>query len=158
MSVFAGVQIYFIVYRRSVRVAVLSLVIPTLCAFASTAAQWEPERFFVGIGNPCYRDQLELVETHVPENAWVAAGQSGTLGYFRNHVINLDGKVNPVALEYQRKMPEYLRQLHVNYLWTRRIMLTFILVGIRKRSDGARWEKKLNSCCIDTTRRGSAYC
>jgi len=116
LSVFAGVQIYSIVYRRSVRVAVLSLVIPTLCAFASTAAQWEPERFFVGIGNPCYRDQLELVETHVPQNAWVAAGQSGTLGYFRNHVINLDGKVNPVALEYQRKMPEYLRQLHVNYL------------------------------------------
>ena len=38
----------------------------------------------------------------------VAAGQTGTLGYFRDHVVNVDGKVNAEALRYQDNMVAYL--------------------------------------------------
>lgn len=42
--------------------------------------------------------QYQLVKSHVPASALVGAWQSGTLGYFRDNVVNLDGKVNPGAL------------------------------------------------------------
>ncbi len=59
-------------------------------------------------GNQWYREQLSLVRSHIPDDEPVAAGQSGTLGYFRDEVLNLDGKVNAEALEYQDRMDEYL--------------------------------------------------
>ncbi len=49
-------------------------------------------------GNEFYRDQLPLVREHAAEGSVVAAAQTGTLGYFRDDVVNLDGKVNPAAL------------------------------------------------------------
>jgi hypothetical protein len=45
-------------------------------------------------GGAFYDEQLQLVQEHVPAGGRVAAGQSGTLGYFRDNVVNLDGKVN----------------------------------------------------------------
>jgi hypothetical protein len=39
---------------------------------------------------------------NVPEEAWVGAVQTGTLGYWHDRTINLDGKVNPIALEERR--------------------------------------------------------
>lgn len=41
---------------------------------------------------------VRWVEAHVPPSTWVGAPQSGTLGYFHDRTINLDGKVNPDAL------------------------------------------------------------
>ncbi len=38
------------------------------------------------------------VARNVPENTWVAAVQTGTLGFFHDRTINLDGKVNPEAM------------------------------------------------------------
>lgn len=40
---------------------------------------------------------VDFVRT-LPATTWVAAVQSGTLGYFHDRTINLDGKVNPEAL------------------------------------------------------------
>ncbi len=59
-----------------------------------------------------YRDQLGLVNKYVPETDRVAAYQSGTLGYFRDHVTNLDGKVNQEAL----KLKDYPERLHAYIL------------------------------------------
>jgi hypothetical protein len=42
------------------------------------------------------------VEENVPEEAWVGAVQTGTLGYWHDRTINLDGKVNPQALAARR--------------------------------------------------------
>lgn len=42
---------------------------------------------------------VEWVQKHVPETTWVAAVQTGTLGFFHDRTINLDGKVNPEALQ-----------------------------------------------------------
>jgi hypothetical protein len=61
-------------------------------------------------GNAVFHEQVALVRAHVPENERVAAGQSGTLGFFRARVVNLDGKVNRAALPWQGNMREYLRR------------------------------------------------
>ncbi|ABD57168.1 hypothetical protein [Jannaschia sp. CCS1] len=37
-------------------------------------------------------------EANVPDHVWVGAIQTGTLGYWHDRTINLDGKVNPDAL------------------------------------------------------------
>jgi hypothetical protein len=67
--------------------------------------------------NP-YLDHVELVNGMVPAGERVAAFQSGTLGYFRDNVVNLDGKVNFAALQARRRghLPAYLRDEAVNWL------------------------------------------
>jgi hypothetical protein len=67
-------------------------------------------------GYEFYTQQLALVRAYVPNDEAVAAGQSGTLGFFRKRVVNLDGKVNPVALRYRGRMWTYLDQIHVSWL------------------------------------------
>jgi hypothetical protein len=42
---------------------------------------------------------VEWVEEHVPNDVWVGAIQTGTLGYFHDRTYNLDGKVSPAALQ-----------------------------------------------------------
>jgi hypothetical protein len=64
-------------------------------------------------GNTMYSQQLPLVRRHVPEEAYVAAAQSGTLGYFRSRVVNLDGKVNAEALRFQNNMWLYLQHREI---------------------------------------------
>lgn len=66
-------------------------------------------------GNTVYHDQVALVRAHVPPGDMVAAGQSGTLGFFRDRVVNTDGKVNRAALAYQDNMGEYLRQRGIRW-------------------------------------------
>lgn len=41
---------------------------------------------------------VDWVSENVPEETWVGAVQTGTLGYWHDRTINLDGKVNPEAL------------------------------------------------------------
>jgi len=45
-----------------------------------------------------HKQVVDWVAQHVPERDWVGAVQTGTLGYFHDRTINLDGKVNPYAL------------------------------------------------------------
>jgi hypothetical protein len=45
---------------------------------------------------------VEWVSDHLTPDTWVGAPQSGTLGYFHDRTINLDGKVNPFALQARR--------------------------------------------------------
>ena len=62
-----------------------------------------------------YWPQVSLVRQHVPDRYAVAAGQTGTLGYFRANTVNLDGKVNIEALAYQDHMEDYLRQNNIEW-------------------------------------------
>ncbi len=64
-------------------------------------------------GNAVFHDQVALVRDHVPAGERVAAGQTGTLGFFRDRVVNLDGKVNRAALAWQAHMWDYLAQERV---------------------------------------------
>jgi hypothetical protein len=52
---------------------------------------------------------VDWVHEHVPDDVWVAAPQSGTLGFFHDRTINLDGKVNPAALAVRRADGEITR-------------------------------------------------
>ncbi len=45
---------------------------------------------------------VQWVSDHLTQDTWVGAPQSGTLGYFHDRTINLDGKVNPLALQARR--------------------------------------------------------
>lgn len=57
---------------------------------------------------------VEWVEANVPERTWVAAIQTGTLGFFHDRTINLDGKVNPDALSHKLvdKIADYVAYGH----------------------------------------------
>ena len=65
---------------------------------------------------------VEWVADHVPDDTWVAAIQTGTLGFFHDRTLNLDGKVNPRALEARLagRTQEYVLESPVEYLvdWT----------------------------------------
>lgn len=77
--------------------------------------------FQIGVSqSPFYRDQLHLIETYVPQTDVVSAGQSGTIGYFRDRVVNLDGKVNAEALQNRDNMELYLERRHISWYcdWT----------------------------------------
>jgi hypothetical protein len=45
-----------------------------------------------------HRQVVEWVQKNVDERQWIGGIQTGTLGYFHDRTINLDGKVNPKAL------------------------------------------------------------
>jgi hypothetical protein len=66
-------------------------------------------------GNSDLFQKLELVMEKVPSQEYVATVSSGTLGYFRDHTVNLDGKVNISALKSQNHMPEYLRKNKITW-------------------------------------------
>ena len=51
---------------------------------------------------------VDWVDRHVPTDTWVGAVQTGTLGYWHDRTINLDGKVNPEALEARREQGHVL--------------------------------------------------
>jgi hypothetical protein len=53
---------------------------------------------------PGHHDQghfqvVDWVQENVPDEDWVSAVQTGTLGFWHDRTINLDGKVNPQALQ-----------------------------------------------------------
>ena len=62
-----------------------------------------------------YHEQLRLVEEHVPPAEAVCAFQSGTIGYFRDRVVNLDGKVNGEALRRRGDLQAYVAERGVNW-------------------------------------------
>jgi hypothetical protein len=63
-----------------------------------------------GSTSPFYDDQLGLIQAYVPSSETVSAGQSGTIGYFRDRVVNLDGKVNAEALKHRHDAWKYLEE------------------------------------------------
>lgn len=56
-----------------------------------------------GVSHEGHFQVVRWIEANVPETTWVGAVQTGTLGYWHDRTINLDGKVNPIALEARRR-------------------------------------------------------
>lgn len=58
------------------------------------------------------------VQNNLDEQQWVGAIQTGTLGFFHDRTINLDGKVNPLALQarLRGKVLEYVFNSEIEYL------------------------------------------
>ena len=61
---------------------------------------------------------VEWVATNVPSSTWVGAPQAGTLGFFHDRTINLDGKVNPDALRARReeRLLEYVVASPIDFI------------------------------------------
>jgi len=61
---------------------------------------------------------VEWVQKNVPDDVWVGAVQTGTLGFFHDRTINLDGKVNPDALRARLagRTQEYVLASPIEYL------------------------------------------
>ncbi|MFN4985626.1 MAG: hypothetical protein ACK5GI_05725 [Ignavibacteria bacterium] len=68
-----------------------------------------------GAGNEMIVDQLALVQSYVSADYPVASGQTGTLGFMRERVLNIDGKVNHEALRRRESIPEYLAERNVHW-------------------------------------------
>ncbi len=98
--------------RKAARIAVAALVVAGIQAVGWPALALNGWTF-----NPeaVYFDQVELARANVPADELLAAGQSGTLGFFRAHVVNTDGKVNLDALKYKGRIWEYLRMRRVRW-------------------------------------------
>ena len=45
-----------------------------------------------------YRPLVDWAAAHVSDDTWIGAPQSGTLGFYHDRTVNLDGKVDPEAL------------------------------------------------------------
>jgi hypothetical protein len=66
-----------------------------------------------------HKQVVGWVQKNVSESQWVGAPQTGTLGFFHDRTINLDGKVNPAALRaILRKghVLEYARNSTIDYI------------------------------------------
>ncbi len=92
-----------------------------------TVAVWAPvlaviiglnARAYLKGDNQGHFQVVEWVQANVPADAWVGAPQTGTLGFFHDRTINLDGKVNPEALEARLRdaVPQYVLDREIAYL------------------------------------------
>ncbi len=73
-------------------------------------------RYYRGrFSNPRYLRLLPLIEEYVPRDAELAALESGTLGYLRDKVINIDGKVNPEIAKNRHRLFDYLRERNIEW-------------------------------------------
>jgi hypothetical protein len=84
-------------------------------------------------------DQVRLVEEHIPPGDEVAAFQTGTLGYFRDRTVNLDGKVNPDAITYRADLLGYVERRGILWLCDEESSLTTIMGTDRLRKGG--WQR-----------------
>ena len=100
--------------RRSMAVVcVLALAGLALC-FALLGRYLIP-----GVKEQGHFQVVDWVTRNVPEETWVGAVQTGTVGYWHDRTINLDGKVNPDALQAlltEGHALNYILQSPVDYL------------------------------------------
>lgn len=117
VAVGLGLSLGELIHRRPrLALAAMPLAVVPVAALAGLA--W----LGLGVyGNMMFWDQVQLVRSLVPEEDLVAAGQAGTLNFFRPHVVNLDGKVNPEVFAYQGHLWDYLalKKIHwfVDWPW-----------------------------------------
>lgn len=97
--------------RLSVAPIVVSLGLVVLIAGLNA-------RTYLGGTDHMHFEIVQWVEDNVPEDAWIGAVQTGTLGYFHDRTINLDGKVNPEALQARidKRVFDYVVERRLEYL------------------------------------------
>ncbi|TCP39569.1 hypothetical protein [Rhodovulum marinum] len=73
-----------------------------------------------GVHDQGHGQVVRWVQENVPETVWVGAVQTGTLGYWHDRTINLDGKVNPEALAARREtgtvLPYVVQDSRIDYI------------------------------------------
>lgn len=85
-----------------------------------------------GVHEHAHFQVVRWVEANVPDSAWVGAEQTGTLGYWHDRTINLDGKVNPEALSVLTQgenILDYVTESEIEYLADWRFIADWINRG-----------------------------
>jgi hypothetical protein len=138
LSVLAVVICYFLDRANPIarRAALLIIPLPTvlLIIFGGHYSKvWSP--------SPFLGEQIPLVSRHVQSDAWVGALQSGTLGFFRDRVINLDGRVNAEVLPERHDLSAYLDKKGIKWLadWD------WLMDSYLQEPGGRRWKKVARS-------------
>ena len=101
------------VYRVSLSIVLI------LTLGATTFAYTDFARGYAKGTSQEHRQVVKWVQENVAESQWVGAAQTGTLGFFHDRTINLDGKVNPIALRAimeKGNVLEYVRNSEINYI------------------------------------------
>lgn len=104
--------------NRNVQMVVFSIVLILLFA-ASTFAYIDYSRGYAKGTAHEHKQVITWVQNNVPDSQWVGASQSGTLGFFHDRTINLDGKVNPGALQAKQDTGDVLNYVinsKINYI------------------------------------------
>jgi hypothetical protein len=103
--------------RRSDRQRVRGLTIAALLALALPCLAMGLRAYSKGNRHQ-HMQVVSWVRENVPPTSWVAAPQTGTLGFFYDRALNLDGKVNPEALAWRQenKTLEYAVFKKVDYI------------------------------------------
>ena len=75
-------------------------------------------RVYRGGTNNGHFQVKEWIQDNVPDEVWVGAIQTGTIGFFHDRTLNLDGKVSAPALHarLQGRIPEYVVASPIQYL------------------------------------------
>lgn len=91
------------------RHAWLQRMTPSLLGLVALVAVGLHVRVFQGGDDHQHFQVVEWVNDNVAPEEWVAAPQSGTLGFFHDRSLNLDGKVSLEALvaRQEERIPEY---------------------------------------------------
>jgi len=83
---------------------------------------------------------VDMVEANTPPDAPVAAWETGTLGYFRDGVINLDGKVNADVIPYVGSPWEYLNNADIRYVaWFHEATMPPVLIAFGEHIEADGW-------------------
>lgn len=94
-SVSAAAGLIALLFKREHHMRIAAAALVGACCLIAGALSL---RTYLNGEDHMHRQVVEWVEENVPEDEWVGAVQTGTLGYFHDRTINLDGKVNPSAL------------------------------------------------------------
>jgi len=100
---------------KTSRLSQVRLIVPTLAVLVIFAVNI---RLYLKGNDHMHFQVVEWVKENVSEDAWIGAPQTGTLGYFHDRTINLDGKVNPDALHARLagEIPQYIIDHNIDYL------------------------------------------
>ncbi|HEX4570730.1 MAG TPA: hypothetical protein VH184_09920 [Dongiaceae bacterium] len=106
-----GIALAGLLERRAQLLAAIAplLLVPVI---GLAALAWSGSGVY---GTIMFWDQVLLVRESVPAGDTVAAGQSGTLNFFRAHVVNMDGKVNPEVFAYKGHLWDYLARKDIRW-------------------------------------------
>ncbi|MEW6530264.1 MAG: hypothetical protein AB1473_05465 [Thermodesulfobacteriota bacterium] len=83
-----------------------------------------------------YSEQLPLVRRLVPGEEYVGAFRSGTLGYSREKVVNLDGKVNHEVFAYKGRIGHYLLDRTITWVCDWEINVKALCL---EKPEGSEW-------------------
>ena len=97
------------------RLALARLALPALLVLLVVGLDL---RLYLRGANQGHFQVVEWVQQNVPDDVWIGAVQTGTLGFFHDRTLNLDGKVNPDALKARmaHRTQEYVLDSPIQYL------------------------------------------